>query len=188
MTLFWWEPGGGRSGTLNACPNYVLQGATPGLWDMQMLRRWSSGACRFSYLFCCDYLSWLWIVCWHTSNPGNSPAFIIIITCPSFLDRAASLNVLAICSWVYRQFFQHLDPVWHNVSALKLYFETLLSTRPILQGSGLEGEEVNGTGTFSSIVGKLWRIFCAVPWVQECQWSCLRLLQWIPCKGLEYVF
>lgn len=50
----------------------------------------------------------------------------------------------AICSWIHRQFFQHKNPTWHNLSAVTdsgcvlKYFQILISTRSILQGNGME--------------------------------------------------
>lgn len=85
-----WHCSGGSPELVGVAHWVHAQGAAPGARDMQMLLRWSSGTCRF---FCHDYLSWLWILCWHTNDLGNSPAFIIRITCPSFLETAASLNV-----------------------------------------------------------------------------------------------
>lgn len=50
----------------------------------------------------------------------------------------------AMCSWIHRQFFQHKNPTWHNLSAVTdsscvlKYFQILISTRTILQGNGME--------------------------------------------------
>lgn len=65
---------------------------------------------------------------------------------------------VTIYSWIYRQFFQHKAPVWHNMSAvtaLKLRFETLLSTRPIHSSGKQYGMGQNCARTSSGGVGRL---------------------------------
>lgn len=66
----------------------------------------------------------------------------------------------AICSWIHRQFFQHKNPTWHNLSAVTdsscvlKYFQILISTSTILQGNGMEaGRKEHALGAPPGLMG-----------------------------------